>query len=237
MTEDHEAIEELLAGYVLRSLSGEDASRADQLLSDHVPTCASCRDTLSVFQGVTADLALGAIPVEPPETLLPRLRRDLGMQGPRRRPMAALAVAAGVVAVIGLAGLSVTQGFQMNSTRASLNDVSEALDLATTPGASTSSVGGTTSDTQPLTEISDPGVEEFYLVGRDLPAPPAGYVYRIWLVSGSTPRSVGAFTPDPGLTVIKIAFDPSRYDEILITIEREGSEPSEPSLAVWEAAS
>lgn len=237
MTESHEAIEELLAGYVLRSLSGEDASRADQLLSDHVPMCAACRDTLAVFQGVTADLALGTAEIAPPETLLPRLHRDLGAQGTRRRSMITLAVAASVAAVVGLAGLSVTQGIRMSSARNSLNDISAALDLATRPGASTSSIDGATSDTQPLTEISDPGVEEFYLVGRNLPSPPPGTVYRIWLVSGSTPRFVGEFMPAEGLTVIKIAFDPSRYDEILISIERDGSQPIEPSNAIWEAAS
>ena len=237
MTEDHEAIEELLAGYVLRSLSGDDAARADQLLSDHVPGCAACRDTLAVFQGVTADLALGAGAMEPPETLLPRLRRDLGAQGGRRRPIAALAVAAGVVAVVGLAGLSVTQGFQASSTQARLNDVSAALDFASRPGASTSSVDGATSDTEPLTEIYDPGVEEFYLVGRNLRMPPSGSIYRVWLVSGSTSKPVGDFTPDQGLTIIKLEFDPSLYDAILISVEHEGSDPSEPSYAVWEAAS
>lgn len=239
MTESHEAIEELLAGYVLRSLSGEDASRADQLLSDHVPTCAACRDTLAVFQGVTADLALDAGPMEPPETLLPRLRRELGPQGIRRRSMATLAVAAGVIAVVGLTGLSVTQGFQARDAQARLNDVSAALDLASQPGAITSSIHGTTSDTQPLTEISDPGVEEFYLVGRNLPSPPPGTVYRIWLRSGSTPMWVSDFTPKPGsgLTVIRMTFDPSRYDEILISVEREGSPHDAPSHVVWQAAS
>ena len=77
MTNDHEAIDELLAGYVLRSLSGEDAAEADHLLSDHVPTCAACRDTLAAFQDLSADLALDAVPLAPPETLLPRLQREL----------------------------------------------------------------------------------------------------------------------------------------------------------------
>jgi hypothetical protein len=237
MTESHEAIEELLAGYVLRSLSGEDAVRADQLLSDHVPTCAACRDTLAVFQGVSADLALGAGPMDPPDTLLPRLRRDLGTQGIRRRSMSVFAVAASVIAVVGLAGLSVTQGARANSARASLNDISAAFDFARQPGASMASVDGATSGTEPLTEISDPGIEEFYLVGRNLPSPPPGAVYRIWLVSGSTPTFVTDFTPDPGFTIIRMAFDPSRFDEILISVERDGSEPGEPSNAVWEAAS
>ena len=38
MTEDHERIDELLAGYVLLSLSGEDAAEADRVLIDHVPS-------------------------------------------------------------------------------------------------------------------------------------------------------------------------------------------------------
>ncbi|MGZ5300029.1 MAG: hypothetical protein ACXWDU_10185, partial [Actinomycetota bacterium] len=83
MTETHERIEELLAGYVLRSLSGEDAVRADHLLSDHVPHCPACRDSLAVFQGVTADLALQAVALRPSDTLLPRLHRDLGAQDRR----------------------------------------------------------------------------------------------------------------------------------------------------------
>ena len=60
MIEDHTAIEELLAGYVLRSLTGEDASEADRLLSDHVPICSLCRQTLAGFLGIAND-ALGPL--------------------------------------------------------------------------------------------------------------------------------------------------------------------------------
>jgi hypothetical protein len=237
MTQSHEAIEELLAGYVLRSLSGEDAARADQLLSDHVPSCAACRDTLAVFQSVTADLALDAGPIAPPDTLLPRLHRDLGTQGSRRRSMGVFAVAASVVAVVGLAGLTVTQGVRANNAQSRMNDISQAFDFARQPGASMVPIDGATSGTQPLTEISDPGVEEFYLVGRDLPSPGDGMVYRVWLVSGTTPTFAGDFLPAQGFTVVPLEFDPSRFDEILISVEPSGSTPSEPSNAVWEAAS
>ena len=37
MTPDHDAIDELLAGYVLQALSGPDAADADRLLAEHVP--------------------------------------------------------------------------------------------------------------------------------------------------------------------------------------------------------
>ena len=80
---EHEAIEELLAGYALRSLSGEDAREADRLLTEHVPTCPICRDALTGFQELAGELALDVPAASPPETLLVRLHRDL--EAPARR--------------------------------------------------------------------------------------------------------------------------------------------------------
>ena len=237
MTESHEAIEELLSGYVLRSLSGEDAVRADQLLSDHVPFCAACRDSLAVFQGVTADLALDAAPMAPPDTLLPRLHRDLGTQQARRRPIAVFAVAAGVVAVVGLAGLSVAQGVKAGHTQSWMNGIAQALDFARQRGASMVQVDSSRSNTGPITEISKPGVEEFFLVGRDLPVPPDGTTYRVWLLSGTTATFAKDFLPHPGLTVVPLAFDPGRFDGVLISVEPVGSAPLLPHEEVWKTAS
>ncbi|MGZ6546064.1 MAG: anti-sigma factor domain-containing protein [Actinomycetota bacterium] len=238
MTESHEAIEELLSGYVLRSLSGEDAALADQLLSDHVPSCAACRDSLAVFQGLTADLALDAAPMAPPDTLLPRLHRELGaQQGARRRPIAVFAVAAGVVAVVGLASLSVAQGVKAGHTQTRMNGIAQALDFARQQGASMVQVASSRSNTGPITEISKPGVQEFFLVGRDLPTPPDGAVYRVWLLSGPTATFAKDFVPAPGLTVVPLEFDPGRFDGILISVEPVGSAPQEPHEEVWKTAS
>jgi hypothetical protein len=237
VTDSHGTIEELLAGYVLRSLSGEDAARADHLLSDHVPSCPACRDSLAIYQGVTADLALAARPLDPPETLLPRLHRELGAQGPRRRPAVIFAVAASVVATVGLAGLSVSQGVRANNTQARMNDIAQAFDFARRPGASMVPVDSSSASMDPITEISEPGVEECYLVGRDLPSPPPGAVYRVWLVSGTEPTFAGEFLPEPGFTVVRLEFDPSVYDRILITVEPAGSVPAAPLDPVWQAAS
>ena len=237
MTETHEAIEELLAGYVLRSLSGEDAERADHLLSDHVPHCPACRDSLAMFQGVTADLALDASPIQPPDTLLPRLHRDLGVQDRRRRPVAVFAVAASVVAVVGFAGLAVTQNMRVNDTRSRMDDIRSAMDFATRPGASMVQVDSSDSDTEPITEISHPGTERFYLVGNDVPMPPEGAVYRVWLLSGTQATFATDFVPEPGMMVVELEFDPSLYDRILISVEPAGSTPDTPEIAVWQTAS
>jgi len=237
VTQSHEAIEELLAGYVLRSLSGEDAAQADHLLSDHVPFCPACRDSLAVFQGVTADLALAAQPLDPPETLLPRLHRDLGAKGARRRPVAVFAVAASVVAVVGLAGLTVSQGVRASDTQSRMNDIGQAFDFARRPGASMVPVDSSSASTDPITEISAPGVQEFFLVGRDLPSPPPGTVYRVWLISGTDPTFAGEFLPEPDFTVVHLEFDPNVYDSILITVESAEAVPTSPLDPVWQAAS
>ncbi len=236
MSQTHESIEELLAGYVLRSLSGEDATRADHLLSEHVPSCPACRDSLAMLQAVTADLALDADPVLPPDTLLPRLHRDLGSQGARRRPMV-FAVAASVVAVVGLVGLTVSQGVRVNNTRSQMNDIAQAFDFARQDGASMTQVNSSTADAQPITEISEPGVEECYLVGRDIPMPPDGMVYRVWLISGTQATFAEEFLPAPGFTVVHLEFDPSQYDGILISVEPADSAPTAPESARWQTAS
>ena len=237
MSETHETIEELLAGYVLRSLSGEDAVRADHLLSDHVPHCPACRDSLAVFQGVSADLALEAAPIRPPDTLLPRLHRALGAQDRRRRSVSMFAVAASVVAVVGFAGLAVTQNVRVNHAQSRIDNISSAFDFARRPGASMVQVDSNSSDTDPITEISRPGTQRFYLVGRDVPMPPHGTVYRVWLLSGTHATWATDFVPEPGMMVVALEFDPSLYDRILISVEPAGSTPGTPELAVWQTAS
>ncbi len=232
MIQDHDRIEELLAGYVLRSLSGEDAAEADQLLFEHVPVCGTCRDTLATFQALTADLALDASPVEPPETLLPRLHRELGTPGRRRRPMQAFAVAASVVVVAGLAGLAVSQGVRANHGEQRADQLTAAMNLASQPDANVVPVG-------PTTEISEPGTEVFYLYGTQVPAPAPGMVYRVYLVSGDAPTYVGQFLPDDGYVNLEVRFDRSVFDALWVTVEPASSQPTTPTSdeALWSAAS
>jgi hypothetical protein len=229
VTNDHEAIDELLAGYVLRSLSGEDAAEADHLLSDHVPTCATCRDTLSAFQDLSADLALDATPLTPPETLLPRLHRELEPPASRRRPVQIFAVAASVVAVVGLAGLAVTQGLRASDANSRAEDFRSAAQMALRPDSNQVPVG-------PVNELTAPGVEEFYVMGDNCPQPPEGSVYRVWIVAGGQPTFVTDFLPEDGQVFLSIPFDPSRYDDLWISVEPAGSEPTTPTDVEWQAS-
>lgn len=229
MSDDHDAIEELLAGYVLRSLSGTDAVEADRLLSDHVPRCGVCRDVLDDFQRLSTDLGVGAEPMAPPDTLLPRLHRELEPQAPRRRPMQVFAVAAGVAVVVGLAGVTISQSMRANEADVRAEAFANAAQLATRPDASRVEVG-------PVHEITAPGEEHVYVMGDGVPEPPAGSVYRVWLVSGSDPVFVGEFAPVEGRVFLDIPYDPTRYDDLWISIEPVDAATDAPTSADWWSA-
>src|SRR5207247_277132 len=163
MAEDHDRIEELLAGYVLLGLSGEDAVEADRLLSEHVPSCPRCRDAMAGFQAVGGDLALAVPPAQPPDLVLPRIRRGRAATG--------------------------------------------------------------------LVEVSGPGLQRMYVIGRDVPMPWGGRVYQLWLGTNGTFVRVedGGFVPEDGLVLLELTVDTGRYDEILVTEERIGDAPANPS--------
>ncbi|MEP6758826.1 MAG: anti-sigma factor [Actinomycetota bacterium] len=233
---DHDEIDELLAGYVLRSLTGPDAVEADRLLTDHVPGCPDCLSTLDAFQGLTGDLATMPAPVSVPDTLLPSLHRSLDGRRTRRpsswNPGRLVAAAAAAIVLVGVAGLAITQvggdGGTQLLTQADLqvvNGVKNRADAEVTP------VG-------PADEVTAPGLEEIYLEGSGVAMPPTGSTYRLWVVSVSgTATYVGDFAPRYGQVALAISIDPSGVDHLLVTLEPAGSEPSEPGEPAWPTAS
>jgi Anti-sigma-K factor rskA len=229
VTPDHDEIDELLAGYALRSLTDEDAARADRVLADHVPGCEDCRATLVAFRELAADLALDADPVAPPEALLPRLHRELGAQPARRRGLQVVAVAAGVAAVVGFAGLSLNQGIRARSASARAEDLRGATEMALRDDANRVPVG-------PVQELSAPGVERFYVLGSDVPSPPSGSVYAVWVVAQGQPTFVEDFLPEDGRVFLVIPFEAGRYDELWISVEPGGTEPASPTDIKWRGS-
>jgi hypothetical protein len=229
---DHEAIHELLAGYVLQALGDEDAAQADRLLTDHVPACAECRATLVSFQAVIGDLGAVPDPVTPPETLLPRLHRSLDDR--RRRVMPAwnpgrlVAATAAVVVLVGIAGLAVTQVAGRDSAQLLTQaDLDQATTFAEQPDAQVTDLGE-------ADEITAPGREEVYVMGTRVSSPPAGFTYRLWTVNDEQANYVGDFQPIAGVVVLELSIDPST-ERLLVTMEPSGSEPGSPGQPAWSA--
>ena len=126
--------------------------------------------------------------------------------------MQLFAVAAGVAAVVGLAGLTVSQNIRANNADVRADSLANAAQLATRPDARMVEVG-------PVQEISAPGEEHLYVMGEGVPSPPAGSVYRVWLVADGVPTFAGDFVPEGGEVFLDVAFDPSLHDDLWISIE------------------
>jgi hypothetical protein len=232
----HERIDELLAGYALGALSGEDAAETDRLLAEHVPGCDRCRATLLAYSDTAAELGLVPEPVDPPDLLLARLHRGMEPRG-RRSVVRWTGVAAGVaIAVVG-AGLALSQTMQASHLRHQSARMNDLLQFIQRHGASTDQlVESQTADVAPMSEVTAPDVGYFYLLGTDVPPPPPDMVYGIWLSDGTETVFAGVFPWGPGVRVVRVPFDRSRFDRVLVTVEEVGAEPDQPGSTVWEAA-
>jgi hypothetical protein len=230
VTEDHERIDELLAGYVLLTLEGEDADEADRLLSEHVPLCASCRETLAGFQSVVGELGLSAPGAAPPDLVLPSIRRGIAdVPVRRRRAVGLIALAASVVALVGMAGLSVSLGGRVTKAEQQRGTALEVLNAMQQPGAAPVPLQSQTGEAG-LVEVSGPDLERMYIYGRDVPSPTPGNAYQLWLGSGGTYTSVGEpFVPEDGIVLLELTADLSVYDEVMITEEPLGATPTDPT--------
>ena len=236
MADDHERIDELIAGYALRALDGDDAAEAERVLTDHVPGCDRCRRTLIDLSNTVADLGLVPPPLDPPDLLLARLQRELEPRG-RRGVSRRTAVAAGVVAAVVVAGLTLSQTMQASDLRQRNRLVNEVLEYIQRPGASTDRlVEAETSDAAPMSEVTAPEAGHFYLLGTNLPPPPRGTVYGIWLSDGVESVFAGIFPWGPGVRIVNVPFDRARFDRVLVTLEERNAEPDRPGTVVWQAA-
>jgi hypothetical protein len=230
---DHDAADELLAGYVLGSLTGVDAEAADRLLDEHVPDCVTCRGTLDAFRGVTGELGMVADPLEPPETLIPRIEREL-TGGRRRRfpqwaPGRMVAGAAAAVILVGVVGLALgNDGGTGPSQLLTKADLATVSSLANSPGAQRTKVGE-------ATEVEPPAHDELYIMWTGVPSPGPGLTYRLWAARGDAVTYLGDFLPDNGVVALRIAVDPTTVDRLLITSEPLGSPPSQPVPSLQQA--
>lgn len=232
MTDEHERYLQLLAGYALLATDGRDAVEADAILSDHVPTCTTCRGALAGFRAVAGELALAAAPVDPPDLVLARIRRGIReVPVRRRRGIGAAALVASVAALVGMAGLSLSLGSRATRAESERGTALEVLSAMQQPGVDPVALQAVSGSTPGgLVELSGPGLEHMYLYGDGVPDPTPGNAYQLWLGSAGSYTPVGEpFVPRGGVVLLRLTIDPSRYDEVVITEEPIGIAPTVPT--------
>jgi hypothetical protein len=199
-------------------LTGEDAAEADRLLADHVPTCLTCRQTLAELQVLAGDLALDADPVAPPDLVRARILRgveEVPRSTRRARRSSFVALAASVVALVAMGGLSFTMTGREPSrgptqrAPAVVGGCPARIRSRRSEGSTRGRLPGRPAQDVPL-----------YLVADLCPEPAAGHAYQLWLGDRGSFTPVGdMFVPENGVVLLELTVDLARYDEIWITQE------------------
>jgi len=239
---DHDRVDELLAAHALHALDGDDLREAERLLAEHLPECERCRETVEGFRGITADLALGSRPASPPQMLLPRLRREtlaLPVDAEERpsRPSRAVGSWLSAVAALTLVGLILWNAFlhvSLGDVRDRQGRIAQVTHFMAQPDAQTVALDSLRPSPRVLMGYRE---AEVALFGTDVRSPARGHVYRVWVGRGDRDfQWVHDFVPDEGLVALLVGFDARRFDEILITEEREGGHGKAPNGAPrWSA--
>ena len=219
MKDVHEELE-LIPGYALGSLDGEDSDRVRQ----HLAGCRACREELASYQEVTGRLAL-AVPEQDPlawlesrimeKVLSTRRRRTVPEFLGMRQPVLA-AVAAALIIALGAGNVYLlARPFQ-----------SQAL----VPGLVTVVLTGT-GDTQQAygTIVIDRDDNRGVLAVRGLAPLEASRAYQLWIIKETERRSGGVFnvTPDGyGSLQITVPAGFTGFTRFGISIEPAEGSPS-----------
>jgi len=224
----HETIEELISADVLDGLDQPGMQELAGLRAEHGPECVECLRLEAEYREVASWLAteVEPIPLSPgaEEALIraartapsprvePTPRRLRLIPGGRRarRLVAAVAVAASVALVGGLAGYSIAP---------------KAAPLATVTYRS---------GEQQLTIVYAKGQTQALVIGSNLPTPEGGKVYELWYQpsAGADMVPAGTFVPRNGTVVAPVQLGKS-FVAVAMSVEPPGGSPQPTTTPIF----
>jgi len=242
----------LLAAYAIGDATLDAPTRT------HLLACQTCQQTLREYSGVVQMLPFDAPPVAPPPALRDRLIAAVQaetMQATsgsttrtsappasaqarkRRGPIIGLRVAFGtaLVVIVALLGWNISLQQQLASQTTALTANREGwqtlVGMLNDPTLVSYRMSGSVAQG---TVWGVPQRELACLMIENLPAPPSGQIYQVWLRNGKSWSSAGTFEFRPGNRWFMIrpmqAF--SNYSAVLVTTEPAGGSewPTGPAL-------
>lgn len=232
-------MEESIAAYVLGAVGQEEA----EAIRIHLESSPAARELERRLRRVVSELPLAARPVDPPAPLRSRILASAGGAGaaaptraaqrrrwwpalPRPAPhwqqaWPRLATAAVALFLVGLGGWNAYLHRQIGQMQAS-QTVARTQLVATAPA-----LRGANSQV-----LYFRGQHVLFADFNNMPAPPAGHVYELWLRNGhGQVVPADTFLPDSiGSHTSLVDRDPAGYSELTLTVEpgpRGSSQPSE----------
>ncbi len=218
----------LTGAYAVNALS--DTERA--AFETHLVRCESCAEEVAELSATAAHLGAAAEFAPPahlrarvlaaaaetrqlaPHTArVPRPRRGFGRAG-------GLLAAACLVAVAFVAVQTERSGQEDQLAQLS-SQYERFSDLLSTPDAKIFSATGTNGAVG--TAVMSPSRNEMLFLGKDLPAPPGGSVYQLWMIAPDGAHSAGVL---PSPTAPLVASGVPGAQKVALTVEPQGGSPS-----------
>jgi anti-sigma-K factor RskA len=219
---DHEAIRQSIAAYALDALDSDERAAIEHELVAHLPGCQECAAMLRDFREVGSELALAAAPravsAESERRLFAAIRSDqAALARPARRRgfivrITAVAAVVALAASLSLNGVLVSRSHRSDASAARL---AAAVSVLGDPRAQNVALRGRRGS---LLLVYGPGARAV-LIGRQVPAPPRGRVFELWLLRGGRTLAVRTFSPSDGRVVLPLELDVSTAKGVAVTIE------------------
>jgi anti-sigma-K factor RskA len=215
---DHDRIEELLTLEVLGVIESEDAEALAQALEEHGLDCPKCAQLRRELGDVGGRLAFALDPVAVRE----EIREDILSAEPGKPPRLArkwrttLVAAAAVLVALGAVG-----GYLLAPRQQP--DVEALARFLSRPDVRVVRFEGSGGN---LAAAVAP--REGFLFGSELPFPPEGRVYELWMIRGDTPVRGLCVEPREGIVVARWEGAVAASDVLAVTVE-SASCPSSPT--------
>jgi anti-sigma factor RsiW len=253
MSQAHESIQENIPAYALGALSPEEAAA----VRDHLRVCARCAEELRSYSRIpdALNVAVPDAPLPPgfTERLLDRTRprpaRALPpvQLAPRGRPAAAgrrhavgvlsrlpwALAAASLILALALGGRAWQLDRELDQRRAT---VANLVALLGSPDVTVRE--GEASSSGVRTRVYETRQRDAALVVFDqMPQPPAGKTYQLWLGEGEKVESVTTFRPNQNgnwFRLLKPSGGLEAYESVGVSVEPEGGSPAPTTeWAIW----
>ncbi|MGV0834132.1 anti-sigma factor [Mycolicibacterium thermoresistibile] len=189
MTQSDSELLELATPYALDAVSVDERADIDRRLAAAPAAVVEAfhaevrqvRESMAALSAVTA--------IEPPARLRSQVLAAVGdRNGQRTSRWTTVFAAAAAALVVGLGAVAVGVAMWPAEQPSTAEEIFAAPDVQTTTGELPS--GGS------ATVIYSPARHAGVLVMNDVPPPPPGSVYQMWLVGDREPRSAGTMTAD-----------------------------------------
>ncbi len=221
-----ETVRPLLPAAAIGALDRKDGDA----VARHLLECRACRLDLDRFADTVDLIGFAAPQLQPPPSLKATIFREIDQKEPRRLPsrLAWVASLAAALLALLLAGNLALELHLFDSGSSSPTPTTQVGAASQPPLVWFDLTSASTGSTARGTLCAQDGGGLAWLIVENLPQPPSGMTYQVWLTGDDQRISAGTFSVDAqgrGFLTIHLSQPIDRYSLIGVTDEPMGGSP------------